>query len=92
MLAERAELSRDWINPKRLVAIGEGSNGVLMALIEKHSGNAPQMFSQLCELTFRFRADQNLLALTYGVPKVGAVFGNAAGQGIGLAIALHLGD
>ena len=51
-----------------------------------------QVASQLFQLARCLRADKNALALTHGVPKVAAVLGDATGQGIGVAIVLHLGS
>ena len=78
--------------PQWLVAISEGPDGISMAFIEEHAGDALQVCSQLRQLARRFSTDENLLALTHGVPEIAAVFGDATGQGIGFAVVLHLGS
>ena len=73
------------------VPISESPDRILVAFIKEYARDALQICPQLCQLALRFSTDENLLALAHGIPKIAAGFGDAANQGIGLAIVLHLG-
>ena len=63
-----------------------------MAIVEKHPGKPPHLPSELLQLPHCFGADEDLLALSYGVPQTAAVFSHTSGQAVGVAVVLHLGD
>src|SRR6202521_5012329 len=75
----------------RLFLIRESPNRILVTIVEEHSGYPPQVPFQLVQLARGFRTDQNLPALMHGIPQITAVLGDAAGQGVGLAVGFHFG-
>src|SRR5216684_5099372 len=76
----------------RLILIRESPNRILVTIVEEHAGYPLQVPSQLVELARGLRTDQSSPALMHGVPKITAVLGDAAGQGVCSAVGFHFGD